>query len=211
MSNRAAYGPGKGAIGFERLGTWHTNPQDQVGMGPPYVFTSSGIFRSVYGELYEILGAAGGGSSGAGSSISSCCFVQLSGGGGGGGGGGFLLYWVGDGNNVVVTVGGVGGTTSFGSIVSATGGNNGSAAAGSIPGFGGSAGSASGQGVLIQGTRGGPGAYPNPSTTPTGAPGSSPIGMGYGAGDQPGIVIIRKALPALNSQRGSWEPQGWPL
>lgn len=189
MSNRAAFGPGKGAIGFERVGPWRTNPADPMNMGAPLLFTSSGTFQSKFGELYKITGCGGGANGGACSA--------------GGGGAGFITWWVGDGNSVPVTVGGVGGTTSFGTIATATGGNP-----------SGVGGTASGSGLLVNGS-----SHNDGGNGPFGLGQSNAIvplnAVGYGAGGgaatgsgTPGIVIIELVMPALNSQRGAWEPTG---
>jgi hypothetical protein len=205
MSNRAAFGPGKGAIGFERLGGWRTSPADAMSLGAPLVFTASGTFRSKYGELYKITGVGGGGNGSANVSLGGCCgFVA---GGGGAGGAGFQMWWVGDGSVVNVTIGPVGGTTSFGTIATAAGnGGNATGPTGAI---------------LIAGPPATPfvagvGGFGGVSLFGFGGP-----GVGYGSGGKgqdssggaigtgtPGIVIIERALPALNSQGSAWEPEG---
>ena len=201
MTNRAAYGPGKGPIGFERLGSWRTSPTDQASIGPPLVF-SAGTYswKSAYGVLYKITGVAG---SGAGAANDAC----LGGGGSGGGGGGFVLWWVGDGNPLSLVVGAAASATSVTSggvaLATATGGGNG------VAGTPGAAGSASGAGLLVSG---GVGALApiSGSSVPGGA-----SAFGWGSGGRGGVLntagvagqlTIEVVPPLFNSQAGSWEP-----
>lgn len=192
MSNKAAYGPGPGPIGFERLGVWKTSPTDQATFGPPLIFTAGTYqWRSTYGVLYKITGVGGGGGN----------FGTT----GGSGGGGFMLWWVGDGSTQTITVGAggasnnTGGTTSFGSISSATGGAS---------GYGG-AGAGSGQGLLVSGLSGttytlilcGVGSY-------QALGGASAFGLGKGGETTGtnGVLIIEVVPPMLNSQAQPWNP-----
>lgn len=192
--NQGAFGPGKGAIGFDQLGGWKMDPTNPLSLGAPLVFTSSGSFRSTYGVVYEIMGCGGGGNGGG------CPFAH------GAGGAGFLFWWVGTGDVIPVTIGGIAGTTSFGTIATAAG--NGGAAAGPtggvyIPGNGGAA-AAGGAGPFGLGS----GGYNICGAGNASGYGGGAGGISAGGSGTPGIVIIKLSLPVFNSEGGSFVPAG---
>jgi hypothetical protein len=215
MSNKAAYGPGGGPIGFERVGPWRTDPTDPIQMGAPFIFpVTSGTFKSEYGVLYKITLQGGGSNNG-------------------GAGGWIIAWWVGTGGIVTIAGGGLGVSSTF-----TVDGKTLLTATGSVALTGGSPSvDASFTGKVISG-QGGAGKYDNFSdgnlnTVFVSFGGNSLLGQGaqsdkngtliqsstgYGAGGNPfttnggggSCAIIEKVLPALNSQAAPWQP-GPPL
>ena len=115
MSNKAAYGPGSGAIGSERVGPWRTQLSDPMHMGAPFVLSTSGTYDwlTEYGVVYKItICGAGAGGASAGASLN-----------GGSGAGTCIFWWVGTGERATIVVpGAVGPGTSGGNGTFSVGG-----------------------------------------------------------------------------------------
>lgn len=236
MSARGIIGRGAGVIGAERLGAWRTNPADQAGFGPPLLFTTPGTFRwrSEFGVLYRLVLIGGGG---AGVSAVGPAGLG-GGGGGGGAGVLLWWVGDGNYATLVVGAAGSGATTftpadrstalsTAGGGASGSGQNGGAGGTASGAGLlinGQAGGSALATGNLVSGSAlGGDGGNPpfgfgcggKAYPTATGFAGTGHGAGGAGGTDNyansastAGIIVIERALPAMNSVAAPFEPLG---